>query len=222
MEFRLLYDGPLPSASRSDNRTEHKHRLRKHFHHQLRELWRQQPDLREQGEDFFTEITTPQNMRSDPGPLVRQIYRTKTNQLHGKKGLDYIADAHQLCGGRFVPLVRKSGGFTCKLDILFLRRDNPGNLIRSGGDIDNRIKVLLDGLKMAKTQDDLGGFSIDEDEAPFFCLLEDDSLITSLSVTADRLLTPSTGNGHTVHHVFLVIRVTIVNESAIFADGRIV
>jgi hypothetical protein len=101
-------------------------------------------------------------------------------------------------------------------------RDNPGNLIRSGGDIDNRIKVLLDGLKMPQIEADLGGFPIAEDENPFFCLLEDDSLITSLSVTADRLLMPQTGDGHSVHDIFLVIRVTIVNESAIFADGRIV
>jgi hypothetical protein len=54
---------------------------------------------------------------------------------------------------------------------------------------------------------DLGGFSIAEDESPFFCLLEDDSLITSLSVTADRLLMPQTGSGHCIHDVFLVIRV---------------
>ena len=222
MEFRLIYDGPLPSASRRDSRTEHKHRLRKHLHPQLRELWKQQPDLREQGEDFFAEFTTPLNMLSDPGPGVHQIVRSKRNDLHGKKGLDYIADAHQTCGGRFVPLVRKSSGFTCKLDVLFLRRDNLGNLIQSGGDIDNRIKVLFDGLKMPQIKADLGGFLIAEDENPFFCLLEDDSLITSLSVTADRLLTPQTGTGHCIHDVLLVIRVTVVNESALFADGRIV
>jgi hypothetical protein len=75
---------------------------------------------------------------------------------------------------------------------------------------------------MPQIEADLGGFSIAEDESPFFCLLEDDSLITSLSVTADRLLMPQTGSGHCIHDVFLVIRVTVVNESAIFADGRIV
>ena len=56
---------------------------------------------------------------------------------------------HIVCNGnRFVPLVSKAGGFTCSLDILFLRRDDPEGPIESGGDIDNRLKVLLDGLRM--------------------------------------------------------------------------
>ncbi len=42
MEFRLLYHGPLkPKGKKSD--TDHKHKLRKQLHPQLRELWRQAP-----------------------------------------------------------------------------------------------------------------------------------------------------------------------------------
>jgi hypothetical protein len=68
-----------------------------------------------------------------------------------------------------VPFVRKTGGLTkCALDILFLRRDNPGNLIASGGDIDNRLKVLFDGLRMPEPMSDLGGNAIGARREPVF------------------------------------------------------
>lgn len=44
------------------------------------------------------------------------------------------------------------------------------------------------------------------DETPFFCLLEDDRLITKLSVETDWLLTPHAGSldAHMVHLVMTV------------------
>jgi len=139
-----------------------------------------------------------------------------------KTWVEHVADDHQRCGGRFVPLVSKSGGFTCSLEILFLRRDNPGHLIASGGDIDNRIKVLFDGLRMPDTVAELGGLPIDSDENPFFCLLEDDSLITNVTVTTDRLLTPQETPEERIHDVHLVIHATVVNPSALFTGNRLV
>ena len=138
-----------------------------------------------------------------------------------KTWIEHIADDHQRCGGRFVPLISKRGGFTCALDILFLRRDNPGYVISSGGDIDNRIKVLFDGLRMPSVVTELGGLPLDVDENPFYCLLEDDNLITQVSVTTDRLLTPQDSDER-LHDVFLIIHVTVVNPSALFVAGRLV
>jgi hypothetical protein len=100
--------------------------------------------------------------------------------------------AHRLYakfGYNFLPLISEYFGLTCSLDILFLRRDAPGQLIQSGGDIDNRIKVLLDGLRMPKSVEECKEVP-KEGENPFFCLLEDDSLITKISITTDRLLSP--------------------------------
>lgn len=124
-------------------------------------------------------------------------------------------------GNRFVPLVSEAGGFTCSLDVLFLRRDNPGSLIEHGGDVDNRIKVLFDGLTMPIDVKQLGGFPIEPDEDPFFCLLEDDKLVTNISVTTDRLIIPQE-NEEDVNDVFLVIHVTVVDPSALFAGNRLV
>ena len=234
MEFRLIYQGPLPSEKCEDKwavgsggsgRAKDKHRLRKHFHLQLRELWQQHPDLRAQAEQRFRVAVTPPNLVSDPGPGVRQVLRV-TGMLQdrpdAKTWLEHIADNHIRCNGnRFVPLINETGGFTCNLNILFLRRDNPGNLIDNLGDIDNRIKVLFDGLRMPRDVKELGGYSIDPDENPFFCLLEDDKLITGVTVTTDRLIIPRRPD-EDIGDVLLVIHVTMVNPSAIFAGNRLV
>jgi len=95
-------------------------------------------------------------------------------------------------------------------------------LIDNRGDIDNRIKVLFDGLKMPKQLAELGDYAqIDADEDPFYCLLEEDSLVTSVTVTTDRLIVPLKPNQDD-SHVMLIVHVTMVNPSAIFAGNRLV
>ena len=224
VEFRLIYKGSLPAERSGGSRATEKQRLRKEFHKQLRELWKQHPDLREQSQRRYILSTTPSNQVSDPGPGVKVIIPDFIgSDPRAKTWLEHIADNHQRCGGRFVPLISKTGGFTCSLEITFLRRDNPGNLVDSGGDIDNRIKVLFDGLRMPDTVAELGGIALEPDENPFFCLLEDDSLITSVTVTTDRLLLPQDSSaGERVHDVFLVIHVTMVDPSALFVGNRLI
>src|SRR3989442_17286 len=111
------------------------------------------------------------------------------------------------CGRNYLPLSNNSG-VACGLDILFLRRDQPGNLIQSGGDIDNRIKVLFDALRMPQNCDEVDG-PPEQDDNPFFCLLEDDRLIIDVKVTTDTLLTPMASDEH-VNDVHLVIHVQTI------------
>lgn len=216
MEFRLIYNGPLPpekwSYKQEYARAIDKHKLRKHFHLQLRELWKKHPDLSVQAETLFLVYENPRRIVVVPASL-----RPPT----AKTWIDVIADDHTRCGGRFVPLISKTGGFTCSLDITFLRRGGPGDLVSSGGDIDSRMKVLLDGLTMPQQVQELGGLPITEDENPFFVLLGDDSLISSMAVTTDRLLTPVEPE-EKINDVHIVVRVTVVNPGAIFAGGRLV
>jgi|ERR1039458_8394765 hypothetical protein len=229
MEFRLIYRGHLPAEGRGGGRAKEKQFIRKGFHKQLRELWKQQPDLRAQSENRFVNL----GARDETFYLDRairpgsNIIVPATGSLAADPGaktwMEHIAEDHQRCGGRFVPLVTKAGGFTCSLDILFLRRDNPGGLIvkgADGGDIDNRIKVLFDGLKMPETVSDLGGLPLESDENPFFCLLEDDSLITSVTITTDRLLLERDSEEKR-NDVYLIIHVTVLNPSALFAGNRL-
>jgi hypothetical protein len=104
----------------------------------------------------------------------------------------------------FIPLVCQDLGLTCSVDVMFLRRDEPGSIINSGGDIDNRLKVLFDGLRIPQNAEELAG---DQPTAPnerFFCLMEDDKLITEVKVTTDRLLRPC-GTNEAENDVELII-----------------
>ena len=101
---------------------------------------------------------------------------------------DIIPDQYREYGYRFLPLVIEKWTLLCNLDILFLRRDVPGGLIHAG-DIDNRIKTLLDALRKPGNGEELAGNEEPQDgEDPFYCLLEDDKLITGLHVDTDTLL----------------------------------
>ncbi|HZO42622.1 MAG TPA: hypothetical protein VFE97_25630 [Methylomirabilota bacterium] len=48
----------------------------------------------------------------------------------------------------FVPLISQRAGLIVELDVLFLRPQLPGAVVSSGGDLDNRIKTLLDALRI--------------------------------------------------------------------------
>ena len=89
-------------------------------------------------------------------------------------------------GGSYRPLLRKAHDVICSVDITFLRKEDPGQLVKQDGDIDNRIKTLFDGLRMPNKGDAIpAGKPV---FSPMCALLEDDSLITGLSVKTDRLL----------------------------------
>jgi hypothetical protein len=180
MQFRLIYQGKLHSAGRSNTRNKEKHAIRKVLHKQLSQLWQCQPIL-----SRYLTADSPNN----------------------RSGAEMMADKFKKCGFRFLPLTHDYfGPLACALDILFLNRDQPGDLIKHGGDIDNRIKVLFDALRMPKDEQELNGQKPGEDEDPFFCLLQDDKQITEVKITTDRLLTPET-SGENIEDVHLIIHV---------------
>lgn len=186
MQFRLIYEGPLIANAPALQ----KHRIRKIIHKQLKELWQEQAPL-------------------------KGIYNHKiphTNITTGTRGflrrLDQIADQHISGAYRFVPLICEQFGLACKLDILFLRRENPGQLISHGGDIDNRMKTLLDALQIPKNLD--ANIEPELGEKPMFVLLQNDILITELRITTDRLLIPvekGKESSHIKNNVHLIMRV---------------
>ena len=119
-----------------------------------------------------------------------------------------LADGYVRCGYQFVPLVTQQLSLLCSLNILFLRPDVPGNTLQSG-DLDNRIKTLLDALRLPTNADELGGYSKPgDDEDPFFCLLEDDCLVSQLAIETDILLEP-TGKDFDKNDARLIITVKI-------------
>jgi hypothetical protein len=130
--------------------------------------------------------------------------RVSIDIAHGhRENQEAILSSIERGGWHFVPVVRKSLQLVCELDILFLRNDAPGSIVRSGGDLDNRIKTLFDGLRMP-TEDEMKGASPGFD--PFYCLLENDDLISSFAVRTDRLLTDP---NRSADRVLLVIEVKL-------------
>lgn len=200
MEFRLVYEGSLKATTTNNARVADKHAIRKQFHRQLVEFWDRHPGLLEKK----TYIPT----QSDKQVLENQADGIQINDP-GATVYETLARQFSRCGFRFVPLVNKSFNAVCGLTILFLRRDNPGNLILPGGDIDNRIKTLLDALRVPENGSELPPNCVPEaDEDPFCCLLENDSLVTELNVTTDRLLSPLK-DSQRQNDVFLIIQVKV-------------
>lgn len=99
----------------------------------------------------------------------------------------------------FLPLVRSSLHLSCEIDILFLRQQDPGALVSQGGDIDNRIKTLLDALRMP-SPDEENKYPTPA-QGPVFCLMESDTLVSRLNIDTDRLLFPETEKPNEVHLV---------------------
>lgn len=176
LEFRLIYGGLLLGASKENTRSQHKHEIRKVFHDQLKVLWFKNRNL--------------SNWESPQGQTgIRQ--QTCKN----------LAEHFVFNGIGYVPLSFEGLGAACRLDILMLRPEQPGQTLIRGGDIDNRLKTLFDALRIPKVGE------IAEPEGgsnPFYCLLEDDSLINHLTVTTDLLLGASN-----VNDVRLVITVNL-------------
>ncbi len=186
MEFRLIYRGSLPSET-SKPRMESKRAIRSYLSPQLKLLWSSHPRLKE-----FTE---PPYV--DPDSNWSFIER--------------LADQHKVVSvsnhiHRFVPLVTDDNYDGCCLDILFLRRDVPGGLVKHGGDIDNRLKVLFDALRMPGETQEIEDSPQRAAENPCFCLLADDKYMDQVSVTTDRLMTPME-HGDAIHDVVLIIHV---------------
>lgn len=178
VEFRLTYEGLLPSSGNNPHGTD-KHRIRKHFHIQLKKLWSEHEAL--------IQLKNPDQF---PPAAISSFAQRIKNIAPDETRIWYLASQFQRCNHRFVPLVTQDLSLWCGVDILFLRPGLPGKVLQSG-DIDGRIKTLFDALKMPQQMQDLGEYGnnqVPADEDPFYCLLEDDSLISQASVETDRLL----------------------------------
>ena len=162
---------------KSSARPRDKHHLRCHFHKQLQMLWANFP---------LSEYATWLQPKS------------ATNELSVLKNVGAFT---------FAPLVSETSSTVAELGINLLWPQAPGSIITSGGDIDNRLKTLFDALKIPSEPTALPrGAAPQADEQPFFCLLEDDSLITRVTVQTDRLLEKAVPPSEVVLTVHVVTR----------------
>lgn len=143
-------------------KSSHKWDIRRALHPQLERLWQARPLA-----DLAASLLAP----PQPGG---------TSVLIEKGGL------------LFAPLVTQRLDLYAELSVLLFRQQPRGTLITDGGDLDNRLKTLLDGLRVPHGS--LEGRKerpATPDPSPLFCLLEDDALVTKVSVESEQLLRPA-------------------------------
>jgi hypothetical protein len=73
--------------------------------------------------------------------------------------------------------------------------------------LDNRLKTLFDALQMPAQRSELGSASPAADEDPFYCLLENDKLITKVGTTTAPLLESYDTDRQT--HAKIVMKVVV-------------
>jgi hypothetical protein len=195
VEFRLLYSGRLLGASKTNTRANLKHELRRTFHPQLRRLWSTNHALKLFAEPFSERYFTKHP--DERGTITR-----------AQAGLEVMSHNWGLNGYQFVPLVTDKLFLRCKIDILFLRPDEPYHVIKSG-DLDAKLKTIFDALRLPHNLEEAGGIGPQEDETPFFCLLEDDKLISQVGINTDQLLVLPTERQTDPNDAFLVIHVQL-------------
>ena len=185
MQLRLTYQGLLLGANGKNTRAAHKHEIRVALHRQLRHHWEIHP--------YLSKVA----LQDAENP-------SKYHMI-----LPFMEEKYSRFGWRFVPLVTEFFKVRCSIQILLLRPDLPGSIIRSG-DIDNRLKTLFDALRLPQSVDELGGADAPStEELPLYCLLEDDRLIDHVSVETDVLLQPVSTTNPTKNDVRVIITVNL-------------
>jgi hypothetical protein len=185
MRFTLHYSGPLYANGRPD----HKHEIRRVLHAQLAELWKHEP---------LSGLTGYQRPKDDPT----------------RKTWEVVSSVRSRGAFTFVPLATTELKLIADLEVLLLRPEPPGRLVTQGGDIDNRMKTLLDALSLPQADGLPKGATPAADETPFYVVLEDDNLITSLTVKTEHLLKPNDSN-----HVELLLRFHVTSTSPTWGNN---
>jgi hypothetical protein len=204
LEFRLLYTGPLPGSGGAggSTRPEAKHAIRRAFHPQLRQLWKSDHNL----DDWARRQLTAEYF--DRMKAAGQSWDASTNEDFRQAGLNYLSEHWERAGYKLVPLVTKEMFLRCSIDILLLRPEEPRYVMNSG-DLDAKVKTIFDALRIPDNLAEAGGQGPQTDETPFYCLLADDKLISSLSVTTDKLLVLPTQRDVRPNDAFAVVHVRL-------------
>jgi hypothetical protein len=174
MKFTLQYSGPLPPSGTPAD----KQLIRRAFHSQLKKVWLNHPTL-----SLYAEGRRALSVASLDGGLRIKIENSLAHYQPWQNNMCGVP----LNGFEFAPLVLRDNALSCELNVKFLRRGRPGD-VSKGGDLDNRLKTLLDGLQIPHRENQLGGDTPATEKERLYCLLEDDSLITRIAVDADELL----------------------------------
>lgn len=196
MKFTLFYDGKLLSKQSGGNAV-HIHGIRRAFHLQLVQLWQKFPGL--SGAKAWRSDFDNEPRQADG--VARIVPSTEQEQIS-----DIIADRYTEARFRFLPLVCKELNLHCTLNITILGHDIGGQRLHFG-DLDNRLKTIVDALRKPSGSHEFEKIpKPEENENPFYVLLEDDRLVSGFSVKTDRLLS-SVGRSEDAQLVRMLVEV---------------
>ena len=196
MDFMLRYRGPLPSTGSPRD----KQAIREALHPQLEALCKQEPLLEEASVAVLPQATIHGRQLQVQRPLKGMYFGVSVGPLE------------------IVPIIHRPHELVCSLDVMFLRREKPGAIVVHGGDLDNRLKTLFDGLRMPHDVSELPKETVEGEKRRLYCLLEDDALITRVSVSTHQLLEPLASGEHPTT-VELLLHVTIQSTYPMIANS---
>jgi hypothetical protein len=181
MRFSLWFDGDLPSSGNPGGKPLAKlpyiWAIRDQLHLQVESVYKTHP--------AFNSVSTNQS-RAAWGILNRPINM----------------------GGRdFYPLARTELHLKCELDIEMHVNHDIASVINNIGDLDNRIKTLIDALRMPASQQEVGTYASPAGVTEYCCLLENDVLVSALRVEIFRHTAVPVGSS--VNYVRLGIKVRL-------------
>lgn len=192
VEFRLLYEGELLSSGNRP-KPENKHAIRRAFHPQLRHLWKTKHNLRQ----YAIQIGSGTEPHSG------------SDDEKAERGISRLGVSYARAGYNFVPLVTTKFVLRCSVEILMLRPDRSQVIHEDTADLDGKVKTIFDALQIPANLDATGGLGPQADETPFYCLLENDNLITEVHVTGDQLLALPGQREPRASDAFIVIHVRL-------------
>lgn len=157
-----------------------------------------------------------QRIREALHPQLKDLWTCKPLcEALGPRGFfGAISTDCSIGGQHFRTLVHDDLLLGAHLDILMLKAEPPGSVVKQQGDIDNRLKTLFDGLSAPVTAQQVqpSQLGVTKDD-PVYVLLQDDKLITRVNVETDRFLGAPYSD-----KVRLIIRVTLRASSMIWAN----
>lgn len=159
----LEYRGSLHSGQ--NGHSDAKQELRAVFSPQLRRKWRDSRQLNVWDRNTFP-VATLGTWQYESPVDANPFYKVN------------------VCGFDVIPLVTWHNGLACRLDITVVGDTRSAAAVIGDGDLDNRLKVLFDGLRIPKGPSEVPAPMFGSGNDELFCLLEDDSLIHRFSVEA--------------------------------------
>jgi hypothetical protein len=187
VEFFLNYRGPLRATQRDPKegtsiKAAHwqlKHLMRKGFHRSLKRHWELTPFL----------------MNAQQPPVDTKPYH-----------IERLAQEFQISPWGFVPLVTGRLQLLTTIDIWIQRLDNASSSVWSG-DVDNRVKTIIDALEVPSANDGYASLTPEAGEQPFFCLLENDKYLNNVAVETSALLDAPDGADQSYADVRIRVRI---------------